>query len=260
MIRDSKYIYPFAGAFLCLIFAGGFVFQLATDTICLTKLLFTYVGNCAFWLFSYYFFLKDKRTNQDISSQWVITHLMIAFSLVLVNQIVVYGFVEGSFQVIFNCSSEYRLWGELQINNLFLHVTLYFLLISIDSYFKTKSQTANQTSNRNKVINIRKNGKIYRIDSDDIVYLEASQNAVILHTKHQDFWMFQSLKSLLEEIENPTFKRIHRSYAVNQVFIDSFTPKPSGDGTLRLQNDITLKVSRNYKHALQLGALTSRIT
>lgn len=260
MAKDSKFLYSIAGAFLCLVFAGGFVFQLATDTVCFTKLSFTYLGNSAFWLLIYFFIIKDKRSDQELGTHWILSHLLIAISLVFANQIAVYGFVEGSFQIIFNCSSEYGMWGELQINNLILHVTLYFLLVGLDLYFRKKAQDDDHSGSRNRVINIRKNGKIYRIETDDIVYLEASQNAVILHTQHQDFWMFQSLKSILEEIGNPKLKRIHRSYAVNQEFIEFFTPKPSGDGTIRLYNNVILKVSRNYKHTLQISSLNPQAT
>lgn len=258
MAQHPKHVYTITAVFLCLVCAGGYVFQLATDSVCFTKLAFTYVGNSAFWLITYYFFIRQQAIIQTIDNGWLLRQLAMSIGIILANQVVVFGFVEASFQLLFNCSSEYGIWGEIQVNNLILHGSLYFLLLGLDRYFKP-TESNSPRSEQSNLIHIRQNGKINRLPVNSIVYLEASNNAVIIHTEERRYWIFQSLKSLLVEIDHAGFKRIHRTYAVNEHFIRSFTPKASGDGTLHLQNHISLKVSRNYKKALQLSDLNLRL-
>ncbi len=49
----------------------------------------------------------------------------------------------------------------------------------------------------------------------DIVYIEAARSYSYIHTKERKYTLSNSMKKVLEKLENPDFVRVHRSYVVN---------------------------------------------
>ncbi|WP_440054558.1 LytTR family DNA-binding domain-containing protein [Pseudoalteromonas sp. T1lg65] len=94
---------------------------------------------------------------------------------------------------------------------------------------------------------VRKLGKEFIVNVEDIEWLQAAGNYVNLHINSRLYPIRSTLSTLCEQLEETGIVRIHRSYAVNLGQIDSITPLPSGDSEIKLQNGERLNLSRRYK-------------
>lgn len=88
--------------------------------------------------------------------------------------------------------------------------------------------------------------KLQLIATDDIIWLEAEDNYVRVHTHNQPYLMRTSLQDLLLQLGD-SFLRIHKSCAVNLLEIASLDPLFKGDYELKLRNGQSLRLSRRYK-------------
>jgi DNA-binding LytR/AlgR family response regulator len=61
---------------------------------------------------------------------------------------------------------------------------------------------------------VRADKKVYKINLDDILYLEALDDYVKLVTSQSNYLVNDTLKSLLEELPASQFIRVHKSYAI----------------------------------------------
>ena len=61
-----------------------------------------------------------------------------------------------------------------------------------------------------------------------------------------------SRNSLLEELDDAAFKRVHRSTIVNLNCIEQVIPHTKGEYFLQMDNGERIKVSRNYRGAIKL--------
>lgn len=99
---------------------------------------------------------------------------------------------------------------------------------------------------------VKKLGKEFLISIKDVEWLEASGNYVNLYIKGRVYPMRTTLTRLIEQINHQGFCRIHRSFAVNIICIESIEPTGSGDSEITLNNGKKLNLSRRYKEALKL--------
>jgi len=89
------------------------------------------------------------------------------------------------------------------------------------------------------------------LDDRAIVWLEAEDNYVRIHTSERDYLLRRTLQDLLGSLDQRQFLRIHRSRSVNIAEISSLRPMLHGDAEIRLLDGKTLRVSRRYRHALK---------
>lgn len=83
-----------------------------------------------------------------------------------------------------------------------------------------------------------------KIQSYDIVYLEALKDYTGIVTKEKKYCVLSPLGNLLKEKAFQSFIRIHRSYAVQKKFIHKVTPKAV------MVNNVLLPIGRSYKEVL----------
>lgn len=84
-----------------------------------------------------------------------------------------------------------------------------------------------------------------RIQSYDILYLEALKDYTGIITKERKYCVLAALGNLLREDAFQRFIRIHRSYAVQKQFVSKLSSK-----TVMVE-DIPLPVGRSYKDAVE---------
>ena len=89
------------------------------------------------------------------------------------------------------------------------------------------------------------------LDAEAITWLEADDNYVQVHTDGQHYALRQSLQTLLDDLGDRRFARIHKSAAVNVAEIETLQPLGRGDAELFLRNGTKLRVSRRYRSNLQ---------
>lgn len=83
--------------------------------------------------------------------------------------------------------------------------------------------------------------KIYRVDPDDILYIEGLKEYVSYYTKERRIIVLQSLKSIEERLPRDKFIRVHRSYIVPVNKIKSL------DGNQVQIGDKLIPIGRSYK-------------
>jgi len=75
---------------------------------------------------------------------------------------------------------------------------------------------------------------------EDICYIEADKNYVLLHTADKIFKTRNTIKQIMEQLPQSSFIQTHRAFVVNRKKIDKFTVK-----TL-VVNKTEIPVSKNY--------------
>ena len=73
-----------------------------------------------------------------------------------------------------------------------------------------------ETSKAPASIFIKADKKVYKINLDDILYLEALDDYVKLVTVQQSYLVNDTLKSLQEELPATHFMRVHKSYIISK--------------------------------------------
>jgi two-component system, LytTR family, response regulator len=88
------------------------------------------------------------------------------------------------------------------------------------------------------------------IDSARILWLEADDNYVHVHTDDARYLLRRTLGDLIAQLGEQRFARIHKSCAVNLSQVASLVPLFKGDYEVRLRGGQTLRLSRRFKDAL----------
>jgi two-component system LytT family response regulator len=83
-----------------------------------------------------------------------------------------------------------------------------------------------------------------------IDYVEAAGNYICIHYEDEVHVIRKTLKSLMENLDESVFVRIHRSTIINTRQIKAIRPHINGEYLLTLGDDKRVKVSRTYKDAI----------
>jgi len=82
--------------------------------------------------------------------------------------------------------------------------------------FMSNSNTSNTlTSKVTRKILAKRGAKIYMIDIDDIYYIKADLDEVIIRTKDTDAYVRKKMQDMQELLKEKNFFRVHRSFIVN---------------------------------------------
>lgn len=150
---------------------------------------------------------------------------------------------------IYNCTSpSFNMLNASLTNNVAVNLLCYFSLLfySVEVKKDDKTHEDIEKIQEKKRVSVSKKGSQFLLEPQEIVYVETSNNCIVLHTQKGRFVKYQSLRSFSQSVCPNTFKRIHRSYLVNSEFIDHIQKNTSGDGMLRLKTGDDLKFSRTY--------------
>jgi len=88
------------------------------------------------------------------------------------------------------------------------------------------------------------------LEVDLIDYVEAAGNYVCIHYEDEVYVIRKTLKSLMENLDESVFVRIHRSTIINTRQIKAIRPHINGEYLLTLGDGKRVKVSRTYKDAI----------
>jgi two-component system LytT family response regulator len=94
------------------------------------------------------------------------------------------------------------------------------------------------------------NGKYFFVKTEELIYIEAEEKYVILHTLKAKHLIRETMSNMEEKLNPDNFARIHRSYIVNVSQIQEMQPWGHGDYIVILKNGIKLNMSRRYKENL----------
>lgn len=92
-------------------------------------------------------------------------------------------------------------------------------------------------------------GRTHIVRVPDILWLEAADNYVVVHTAERAPLMRRTLAALLCDLGHD-FVRTHRSAAVALAHVTGVSPRHKGDATVQVQGGATLPCSRSYRAQL----------
>ncbi len=111
-------------------------------------------------------------------------------------------------------------------------------------YFSHKEQT----SSGDEEIFIKKGSSLVKLKLKDIVYVEALENYVTLHTNTDKFTIHFTMKAIETQLPSGIFIRVHRSFIINKSMIQSIKENAldiSVGNTVR-----NIPVGKSYKDSL----------
>ena len=103
-------------------------------------------------------------------------------------------------------------------------------------------------SNRfEKLINIKDQGQIFRVDVDTIELIEAAGDYMVIKTADNTLILRETMKDLEKRLDPRRFQRVHRSTIVNLDQVRQVKPHTNGECFLVLNSGSSVKVSRSYR-------------
>jgi two-component system LytT family response regulator len=98
-----------------------------------------------------------------------------------------------------------------------------------------------------KLINVKDQGQIFRVDVDTIELIEAAGDYMVIKTGTTTLILRETMKDLEKRLDPRRFQRIHRSTIVNLDLVKQVKPHTNGECFLVLGSGSQVKVSRSYR-------------
>lgn len=83
-----------------------------------------------------------------------------------------------------------------------------------------KEESDNPVNNSEKHIFIKSDGKLVRLNNEDILYIESMGDYVKFVTAEKKYITHNTIKALEEKVDKTCFMKVHRSYIINLSKID----------------------------------------
>jgi len=97
---------------------------------------------------------------------------------------------------------------------------------------------------------IKSKGRIFFLDPDEIVAVEAKGNYVLLRRMNGSDLLRESMAVVAEKLRAFGFVRIHRSVIINASFVEEIRMLSTGDNVVRVKSGLEYTVTRTYKKNL----------
>lgn len=94
----------------------------------------------------------------------------------------------------------------------------------------------------NRIIEFKSGYLNVRLKIDTIVYIESFGHYLQVHTLNGQFVVRDQLRDVLKKLQGFTFKQIHKSYIVNEQYIQQISSK-----SCVLNNNVELPIGRRFK-------------
>jgi two-component system LytT family response regulator len=98
---------------------------------------------------------------------------------------------------------------------------------------------------------IKKSGKIHVISTNDINFLEAQDDYVMIYTNEGKYLKQQTMKYFEQHLDSQKFVRVHRSYIANIACIERIEPYEKSNFVLILRDGNKVPVSRGGMQVLK---------
>lgn len=108
-------------------------------------------------------------------------------------------------------------YSEYALEGFELDVVDYLLKpFSFERFLKAVNKVSLKESNAGKdpAIVIKADGKTYRVQTNDILFVESMGDYLTLHTTDQKLTFYKTMKSFAEELPSASFIRVHKSYLI----------------------------------------------
>ncbi|MBX7152907.1 LytTR family transcriptional regulator DNA-binding domain-containing protein [bacterium] len=235
----------------------GFLFQVSRDLICYTELLVLVISSMVYWGLAIRpidriirnIFSRDQwNVPQKVAALLIFSGIALVLNLMVAQASV---FLIISYWLDIDTPAADILVATLT-NNIAGNLLCFFSLAGITIYelFSSTSRPGGETEKPSFVM-LSAGYAVTKVPFTDILYVQSNQNCITIQTHTDTFVKYQSLKSFLKECSYPAFKRIHRSFAVNEDYVSKIETNENGDGRVYLKNGSSVKLSRTFKKELQ---------
>ena len=109
------------------------------------------------------------------------------------------------------------------------------------------SPEAHASNRYEKMINIKDQGQIFRVDVDTIERIDAAGDYMCIQTGENTLILRETMKDLEKRLDPRRFQRVHRSTIVNLDLVRQVKPHTNGECFLVLDSGAQVKVSRSYR-------------
>ncbi len=99
-------------------------------------------------------------------------------------------------------------------------------------------------TDRKTYISIKADYKIYKVNFDDLIYIEGQSEYVTFHTTHRNITAYYALKNLEVELPETRFIRVHKSYIVSIPHIEYI------EGNMLVVAGNKIPIGGNYREAV----------
>lgn len=113
---------------------------------------------------------------------------------------------------------------------------------AIDTIYFTKRPASDQEDQ--KEIYVKSNSKFYKLSYQDIYFIEALADYVLVYTDSTRYIVYSTMKAIEEKLKGNTFVRVHRSYVINLRKIQFI------EGNTLIINGKHIPISKTYQDAL----------
>lgn len=107
-------------------------------------------------------------------------------------------------------------------------------------------ELSTKSSSHKTAIFVQKSEKYFKIDTEDIMYLEASGDYTIISANNEQYVSSKGISKLEDKLDPERFIRIHRSTIVNQEHLDQIEKHFNGGMIAKMKNGKTFPISRSY--------------
>ena len=94
---------------------------------------------------------------------------------------------------------------------------------------------------------VREENGIVFVPVEKILWIEAANKYVVIHTESREHIVRQTIQSLEDTLDPRQFVRIHRSVLVRKAAVRGLQPLFRGDYLVKLVNGVDLTLSRNFR-------------
>ena len=88
-------------------------------------------------------------------------------------------------------------------------------------FYEVREKNVSDITGSNDYFFIKADNKLVRIPFDDVLFAEALQNYVVIHTKEKKYITYLTFKSVEDYLPPDKFIRVHKSYIVASAKIES---------------------------------------
>ena len=88
-------------------------------------------------------------------------------------------------------------------------------------YFEVREKNINEAAASSVYFFIKADNKLVKILFDNVLFAEALQNYVIIHTKDKKFITYLTFKSVEDYLPADKFIKVHKSYIISAQMVDS---------------------------------------
>jgi two-component system LytT family response regulator len=125
----------------------------------------------------------------------------------------------------------------------------------VRAQFDALRQEAEPMRQRPNRLAVRSSGKVFFVKMEDIDWVEAADNYIVLHLKNETHILRETMNSIQTRLDPRKFMRVHRSRIVNIERIKELQPWVHGEYLIVLQDGTQLTLSRSYREKL-MGAMS----